>query len=89
MFDALLEAPGLGLVRACADDLAAVVYSATSLTILHSCFDVIQFASGLTLSPSKCVLIPLDVPLSAALSAELAALILSLVPSWASFAVAA
>jgi len=44
---------------ACADDIGAVVHSLEGLKRLFKLFSLMKKASGLTLKPSKCILIPL------------------------------
>ena len=59
MFEKHLHDPLLGTVRACGDDIGATVRGPGVLLILHGLFERMRKASGLTLKPAKCVLIPL------------------------------
>ena len=56
-----LEAPGLGQVRACADDVGMALRSLRSLKTVRYWFDRFQKVSGLVLKPPKCVIVLLNV----------------------------
>ena len=55
-FVELVQATGKGIVRVCADDIAAVLRWAEDLGILHGIFSKAQWASGLVLKLEKCIL---------------------------------
>ena len=58
------EQPGYGYVRACADDLGAVLKDIRGLLPLHHAFELIRKATSLSLNIPKCVLIPLNTSIS-------------------------
>jgi hypothetical protein len=57
IFRIKLEDTALGKVRACADDVGVALKVFKALSILHDVFCVFKNVSGLTLEPSKCVMI--------------------------------
>ena len=59
LFEKYICSPGFGTVSACADDIGAVVNSLKGLKRLKTLFSLMTRASGLTLKPAKCILIPL------------------------------
>jgi hypothetical protein len=61
LFERYVMRPGLGTVTACADDIGAFGENLGSLPILQVSFSSFQGASGLTLKPVKCVLVPVAV----------------------------
>ena len=54
-----IEATGRGTVRACADDIGAALGALQHLVIIEPIFRAARLAAGLTLKPSKCVIVPL------------------------------
>ena len=50
---------GLGIVRACADDIAIVIKNLNSLSVIFPIFHVAETCAGLALKPRKCFLVPL------------------------------
>jgi len=57
LFKTKIEDQGLGMVRACADDVGATLGALLLLPIFHDGFSRFKRISGLTLKPKKCVLI--------------------------------
>ena len=57
IFSRLVVVPRLGLVLACADDVAAAMRALKDLEHLYSIFHLFDEISGLRLSASKCVII--------------------------------
>ena len=64
MFKHSIEDTGKGIVRACADDVGAVVKSITHLTSLSEVFHAASKHAGLWLKYKKCVLVPLNITIS-------------------------
>eukprot|EP00973_Karenia_brevis_P084365 11708828-Karenia_brevis.AAC.1 len=62
LFHQVFELPGHGHIRACADDLGAVLKGLQGLGPLHEAFVLIRRATGLALNIPKCILIPLGRP---------------------------
>ena len=56
-FDKDIVQTGQGQVKACADDVGAVLKKLGSLSVLKETFDTAQLISGLTLKPQKCKII--------------------------------
>ena len=50
---------GLGIVRACADDIAIVIKNLHSLSFIFPVFHIAETWAGLALKPRKCFLVPL------------------------------
>ena len=63
-FKISIEDAGLGVVRACADDIAVTVKDIASLIKLFEIFNIAEQVAGLALKAKKCFLIPLSAPLS-------------------------
>ena len=57
-FDAALGFGKFGIIRACADDIAAVLYNMQHLDKLANTFPLAEMCANLKLKPSKCKLIP-------------------------------
>jgi hypothetical protein len=81
-FKLCIEDQGLGFIRACADDIGAVLRSAHSLTALASIFDEAEALSGLKLKMKKTNLIPLNATISDDDLQELKDWIKSNIPQW-------
>ena len=60
LFTKYICSPGFGQVRACADDIGAVLYNLKDLVRVFHIFSIVGKASGLLLKPIKCVLILLS-----------------------------
>ncbi len=75
-----------GIIRACADDLGAVLKKLSALKILYPIFQLARLAAGLELKPIKCNLVPL-VPLSPSLIISIMAWLKRNIPVWGSFKV--
>ena len=58
----------LGTVSLCADDIAIVIKNLYDLIVVYIIFLKAQFAAGLTLNSTKCVIVPLSAPVSPPLS---------------------
>ena len=67
LFQAEIIRRELGTVSLCADDIAVVIKNIYDLLGVYIIFVKAQFAAGLTLKSSECVLLPLSAPLSPAL----------------------
>eukprot|EP00973_Karenia_brevis_P093765 12418962-Karenia_brevis.AAC.1 len=59
MFLQKVQAPGLGHIRLCADDIAAVVTHFRVLHVLSEIFRAAESCAGLCLNTKKCILVPL------------------------------
>ena len=82
LFEKYIHSPGLGRIYACADDIGAAVTSVRALIIVFHLFARMTKASGLTLKPSKCVLIPLAFELTAENVATLREWLRINIPAW-------
>eukprot|EP00973_Karenia_brevis_P030051 4142144-Karenia_brevis.AAC.1 len=80
-----IQCPELGLVRLCADDIAVVLKSWTSLTVLYEIFHVAEECAALVLKPAKCVLVPLSSPLSLHVRSLITQFLSEYLPNWAGF----
>ena len=82
LFEKYIQSPGLGRIYACADDLGAAVTSVRALITVFHLFVRMTEASGLTLKPSKCVLIPLAFELTPENVATLRGWLGTHIPAW-------
>ncbi len=57
LFKKRVQDPGLGAVRAWAEDIGAALKALSSLRILCTLFSKFQKVSGLKLKPKKCVIV--------------------------------
>jgi len=85
MFKTHIESQGLGLIRACADDIGASLSRLDALCILHKLFCQFQVVSGLTLKAKKCILILTSVHKSVNNIAFIKAWFHSFLPDWKDF----
>ena len=58
-FSSALKPNGIGMVRACADDLSFALSRMKHLSLLYPIYTLAEKIAGLTLHPQKCVIIPL------------------------------
>jgi hypothetical protein len=79
---AVLESRGLGLVRACADDIGSTLRHVASLLQLKEIFDVIEATTNLSLKMVKCKLVPLIAEFSEAVALQYRTWILAHIPAW-------
>jgi len=83
-----VERPGLGVIRACADDIGAAVSNITSLGILKQIFEHAERLAGLRLKAAKGCFVPLHAPLSEELVEEIEKWLSEHIPEWLPFKVA-
>ena len=88
MFKARIDDCGRGLTTICADDIALVVKNIYELIVAHIIFIKGEWAAGLKLKISKCILVPLSGPLSPALVQSIKSFLHTHIPAWANFVVA-
>ena len=81
-----VEARGLGITKACADDIAAVCFKLSSLVGYARGFRLARALAGLHLKPPKCVIVPLAPP-SPDLHDLVRRLLAEAVPDWSSMSV--
>ena len=67
--DPFLEAMGLAVTRACADDVGAALLRIEALSEYHKIFTVAEAVAGLILRGKKCTLVPVGGPFRAQLVA--------------------
>ena len=84
-FHKKLCAPTLATVRACADDIGAVLKQLRNLVMLWKLFESFRKVSLLTLKPRKCILIPLTVDSSERNCIALKDWLREFIPEWAHF----
>ena len=87
MFRTSIEDGALGVLRACADDLALVLKDLASLTIVHRIFEFVEQLAGLTLKIRKCFLILLAPDPDSNFLQFLCDFLNQQIPSWANFQV--
>ena len=76
--------PGHSVAQACADDIGTVVAAMPMLKALAQPFGVMECASGLTLKPPKCNLVPL-VPFSDEVVKRVKRFLIEAIPQWKNF----
>ena len=86
-FEATVVAPGLGTVRACADDIGAALCSMHGLIPCHAIFADAKNISSLTLKPTKCVLVPVAESLSEGLVDRIRGWLTEMLPDWNGFSI--
>jgi len=85
VFKLHIEDRGLGIVRACADDVGATLGALHFLPIFQNGFDKFKNISGLTLKPKKCILILTTIVASEANVEVVRKWIRANCPSWSNF----
>ncbi|CAK0825212.1 unnamed protein product, partial [Prorocentrum cordatum] len=83
-----VEAAGLGLVRACADDIGGALLAIRHLVHVYRVMKMASDLANLALKVSKCKIVPLSDRFSPNLSATVSYWVSHLVPEWSSFEVA-
>ncbi|CAK0813889.1 unnamed protein product, partial [Prorocentrum cordatum] len=83
-----VEAAGLGLVRACADDIGGTLLAIRHLAHVYRVMKMASDLANLALKVSKCKIAPLSDRFSPNLSATVSYWVSHLVPEWSSFEVA-
>ena len=86
-FEEVIPMRQRGLVRACADDIGAVLKKLSGLVHLEKVFRKAERLSGLVLGPAKCKLVPIDVPFSDAVKDEIQNWLHQNLPCWEHFSV--
>ena len=81
-FSRTIVQPGLGKVFACADDIGAALRSLHNLIPIAKMFNMFRKVSGLTLKPSKCVLILTSVVCSERNILAIRSWLQSNIPEW-------
>ncbi|CAK0810355.1 unnamed protein product, partial [Prorocentrum cordatum] len=82
-----IEQRQLGICRACADDLGAVLYELASLRILVRVLGVMEKIAGLKIKISKCTLVPLVGRMTETLKTMTQTQLASIASDWSGFAV--
>jgi hypothetical protein len=82
---ALLEDKDLGVVRACADDIAAVVGNIRDLKIIADSFDLGAAACGLNVKVRKCWVVPIGRRFNISLADIYRKWLIDHIPAWATF----
>lgn len=85
MFLTRFVEPALGHVLACADDVGAVVKRLEDISVLVVVFELAEKVAGLTLKPSKCILVPIHAPFSCHLVSLFRDVLVWQAPAWAGF----
>ncbi|CAK0846616.1 unnamed protein product, partial [Prorocentrum cordatum] len=83
-----VEAAGLGLVRACADDIGGTLLAIRHLVHVYRVMQMASDLANLALKVSKCKIVPLPDRFSPELSATVSYWVSRVVPEWSSFEVA-
>ena len=86
MFERVLQFGRLGLVRACADDIAFSLSRLSHMKLIQPIYRSAQFLAGLTLKPVKCNIIPCTEDFWNAVP-KVRAWLTANVPDWAAFKV--
>lgn len=76
-----------GVLRACADDMGAILRRLSHLRALHPVFEDAAKVVGLEARPDKCVLVPLERVPRDATNAEMQRALERAVPAWRAFAI--
>ena len=87
LIDAALDHGRSGIVRACADDIGAVVSSSSYLQLIKPIFDLANAAAGLKTKPNKCVIVPIYTRCTLAVQAVWRDWLRSNLPKWKDFRV--
>eukprot|EP00959_Pyramimonas_sp_CCMP1952_P309946 6486021-Pyramimonas_sp.AAC.1 len=85
MFRQKLETPNLGLVRACADDIGAILFRLRDTGILREIFGAAQTLAHLALKTAKCKLVPLAAEFNEMIAARYRMMLAHTVPEWKNF----
>ena len=85
MMTATIEAKNRGIIRACADDIGAVLRKLSHLCFLAPIFSCAQRVAGLTLKPNKCFLVPLHSSCSLHATSVARDALVKHVPLWRNF----
>eukprot|EP00973_Karenia_brevis_P076627 10644431-Karenia_brevis.AAC.1 len=88
IFQRKIEEPGLGVVRACADDVGCALQSLLSLIVIASIFRLAKMICSLQLKTAKCVLAPLNVRCTMHVQEQVRLFLCAQLPEWAQFKVA-
>ena len=88
VFSRTVVASNLGVVTACADDIAIALRNMASLKIAHDIFTRFEAVSGLTLSAHKCILILLSAEVHSHNAALVSLWLSSNIVSWKHFEIA-
>ena len=89
MFYNVVESQSIGVVRACADDIAIVLKTLDDLINVFQIFHEAEVCAGLVLKPKKCFIIPLFSALSDSVVYNIRALLTSSLPAWQDFNIVA
>jgi endonuclease/exonuclease/phosphatase family metal-dependent hydrolase len=74
-----------GIIRACADDIGAALLSLKGLKYMEPIFDLAEQLAGLTLKPSKCVLIPISARFDETIVYSMKVWLSINIPKWSDF----
>eukprot|EP00973_Karenia_brevis_P032091 4426791-Karenia_brevis.AAC.1 len=74
--------PLSGAMRACADDLASLIYDLHTLKLMHKAFKIVEQSSGLCLSVGKLCFIPVNMSCNNALLCDLRRWLWENIPDW-------
>ena len=89
LFKLSIEDAALGVIRACADDIAVTLKNMSSLVQLFDIFQIAEQVAGLRLKVTKCFLIPLSAPLSPELVQTVYSFLCKYIPAWSDFKIVA
>ena len=81
----MVDCRGLGITRACADDIGMVLKKLDTLKRVHGVFKLAEWIGGLTLKPSKCVIVPIGETFSEELTSRIKKWISENIPDWTDF----
>ena len=70
------------MMRACADDIGAVLRNIATLKVMAHTFSLAIAAAGLDLKPKKCVITPIVVPVYPAVKHMIKLWLLGNLPGW-------
>ena len=84
-FDRLVDSLGKGITRVCADDVGTSLNELQHLRVFYDLFAQIKVASGLTLKPSKCILIITCLKVCPKLSVSVQSWLKLNLPGWENF----
>ena len=87
LFERHIHNPALGHVYACADDIAAALKDMKCLAFMYKLYKCMTKASGLTLKPLKCIIVPLVCKACDSNVSALGDALGELIPAWGNFCI--
>eukprot|EP00973_Karenia_brevis_P038639 5332368-Karenia_brevis.AAC.1 len=85
IFKNAVDNQAIGIVRACADDIAVVLRSFFDFPVIFKIFQLAADVAGLVLKPTKCFVVPLFAPFSDAVVKLIRDFLASQLPAWLEF----